>query len=73
MPMKTGSEVVVKLRSLHVGDEALIDGVLWTRFPEGEYKVSPKYSVGDYDTGCYWVDKADLEENFAPTGTFEVA
>jgi len=44
-------------------DEAVIDGVVWTR-QDDEFKVSPYGLQGDYDRGCYWVPRKGIREHF---------
>lgn len=54
-------ETIKALKKLSVFDEMTVDGTVWTRFPDGEFKVSPHGLTGDYDTDCRWLDDADLE------------
>lgn len=41
--------------------ERIIGGAVWTKFEDDrEFKVSPRGTLGDYDTGAYWVAFCDV-------------
>lgn len=57
--------LAARIRSLRLGHELVLsDGSIICRFPDGEFKHSPHGAKGDLDTGCRWLDAADLEEEF---------
>ena len=67
--LETGlkSAQVSKLMRMRDGDEAVFDGVVWTRMDnaddEIEYKVSPKGTENDFDTDCYWVERESVYQD----------
>lgn len=65
--MNTSTNPNVKaLRRLPDMGERIIDGAVWTKFSDSkEFKVSPKGTEGDYDTGAYWVAYEDLDGAFS--------
>jgi hypothetical protein len=61
LPDGLSKDDIRRLRALPEMGEIIINGELWTKFTHnGEYKVSPNWEKGDYDTGCCWVAFEDI-------------
>lgn len=62
---------VRKLMRLPVNDEAVFDGVVWTRHEfynpddrrDDQYKVSPHGLTGDFDKDAHWVYRSEVAED----------
>jgi hypothetical protein len=56
-------EEIRRLRRLPDMGEILIQGEIWTKFEHNrEYKVSPNWEEGDYDTGCCWISFEEIDD-----------